>query len=454
MRTSRLLRTVVAPAVLLGALCVAPAFAEEPPKPGDDASKPGAPGAPGTLVDTAGDPAKAPKVEEKTKVQATPEAQEVLNGIRDAYAKVKTLSLTGKLSADLDVDGTKKNDTAELTASYAAPNLYRHVLKGNVEAGSTGEKVYAYQPSDNVYFMKDAPAARPATAGDLPGPIGKLLDQQNPSLLLALVADAAAQLTDGVSRVERGADVKIGEVAYTALNFTTQDSGEVQLLVDPSTKLVRKITADLRKRIEASGQQDVKQAKITIDYTDVKTGAGADGATATPKPAEFAWAPPQGARDFAALAAADDKPADAAALEGKVAPDFTLKGTDGKEVKLSALKGSVVVLDFWATWCPPCRASLPHLDTLNKEMTPKGVKVFAVNLEEEVDVVKKFVTDTKLTTAVLLDSTGATAQSYGASAIPQTVVVGKDGKVKKVFVGFNPNESPKALKDAVEAAMK
>jgi peroxiredoxin len=433
----------------VAALCAAPLFAEEPPKPGDDAKKPAGAGAPGTLVDT--DPAAAPKVEEKAKLQASPEAQEVLGGIRDAYAKLKTLSLTGKLSADLDIDGTKKNDTVELSASYAAPNLYRHVLKGNVEAGSTGEKVYAYQPGENVYVIKDAPTGRPAKADDLPGPIGKLLDQQNPSLLLALVADAAAQLTDGVSRVERGADVKIGDVAYTALNFTTQDNGEVQLLVDPNTKLVRKITADLRKKIEASGQQDVKQAQITIDYTEVKSAS--DAAAAGPKPAEFAWAPPQGARDFAALAAADDKP-EAASLEGKAAPDFTLKGIDGKEVKLSALKGSVVVLDFWATWCPPCRASLPHLDTLNKELTPKGVKVFAVNLEEDQEVVKKFIADTKLATAVLLDSTGATAQSYGATAIPETVVVGKDGKIKKVFVGFDPNKSPAALKEAVEAALK
>jgi len=206
----------------------------------------------------------------------------------------------------------------------------------------------------------------------------------------------------------------------------------------------------MRKKIEASGQQDVKQAQITIDYTDVK--AGNDAAT-PPKATEFAWAPPQGARDFAALAAADEKP-EATALEGKAAPDFTLKGVDGKEVKLSAMKGKVVVLDFWATWCPPCRASLPHLDETNKEFAAKGVQFFAVNLEEEQDVVKKFIADTKLATTVLFDSTGATAQSYGASAIPETVVVGKDGKIKKVLVGFSPDESPKALKAAIEAAAK
>jgi peroxiredoxin/outer membrane lipoprotein-sorting protein len=442
MTPSHLLRKLVAPAILAAALCAVPTFAEEPPKPGDAAKPAGAAGA----VEEQIDPSKAPKLEPVKKAQTSPEAREALDAVSKAYKDVKSLSLAGKLTADFDIDGQKVNNAAEFTASYQAPNKFRHEVKDDVEVGSTGEKVYAYQPKAKAYLMADAPKERAAGAKDLPNPMGQILDQQNPSLLLALVADAAAQLLDGVSKVDRAADVKIGDIAYTALNLTTEDSAEVQLLVDPSTNLVRRVSADMTKAATARGQQDVKNAKLVIDYTDVKSGDAA-------KLPEFAWAPPAGAKDAAQMAAAD-KPEDPSALEGKAAPDFALKGMDDKEIKLSALKGSVVVLDFWATWCPPCRASLPHLDELNKEMGPKGVKVFAVNLEEDKDAVKKFIDTTKLTTGVLLDSTGATAQAYGASAIPQTVVVGKDGKVAKVFVGFNPNESPATLKKAVEDAMK
>jgi peroxiredoxin len=84
----------------------------------------------------------------------------------------------------------------------------------------------------------------------------------------------------------------------------------------------------------------------------------------------------------------------------------------------------------------------------------KGVNVFAVNLQEEKDEVEAFVKKTNLTVPVLLDTTGAVAQSYKASAIPQTVIIGKDGKVAKVFIGFGGEETAKEMKDAVEKAMK
>ncbi len=154
----------------------------------------------------------------------------------------------------------------------------------------------------------------------------------------------------------------------------------------------------------------------------------------------------------AAAAAADDNPADA--LVGKDAPAFTLTGMDGKTVSLADLKGKVVVLDFWATWCPPCRASLPHLDKFYQEKKGDGVQVFAVNESEEKDKVTAFVEKTKLGVPILLDSEGKAGAEYKANAIPETVVVGKDGKVVKVFVGFDPNSTPEELHKTVEAAMK
>jgi peroxiredoxin len=160
------------------------------------------------------------------------------------------------------------------------------------------------------------------------------------------------------------------------------------------------------------------------------------------------------------MAAANEGPggdgaaAPSSELEGKPAPQFALKDMAGKDVKLADLKGQVVVLDLWATWCPPCRASLPHLDKLHEQVKDKGVKVFAVNVREEKPDVEQFVEQTKLKTPVLLDSQGEVSEKYKANAIPQTVVIGKDGKVAKVFVGFGGEESARALREAVEKAMK
>ena len=124
---------------------------------------------------------------------------------------------------------------------------------------------------------------------------------------------------------------------------------------------------------------------------------------------------------------------------------------DGSSVSLADLKDHVIVLDFWATWCGPCVASIPHIDQINADLSDKGLKVFAVNLEESKPLVQKFIVSKKLTLPVLLDTDGATGKKYLANAIPETVIIGKDGVVKKVFVGFGSDEP---LRTAIDTEMK
>lgn len=140
-------------------------------------------------------------------------------------------------------------------------------------------------------------------------------------------------------------------------------------------------------------------------------------------------------------------------LEGKPAPDFTLKNLEGQQVSLANQKGNVVVIDFWATWCPPCRASLPHLQEVsdNKEYSDEGLKVYAVNLREKPETIKTFMKNNKLSFPVLLDD-GTVADKYGVEGIPTTAIVGRDGKVTNVFVGYGPGSAEK-LEQAIEKAL-
>ena len=127
-------------------------------------------------------------------------------------------------------------------------------------------------------------------------------------------------------------------------------------------------------------------------------------------------------------------------LIGKPAPDFELATADGGKFKLSDQKGqSVVILDFWATWCGPCVQAMPVIDGVAQAYEEKGVKLVAVNLRESLDEVKAFMEKHKLALAVAMDSDGSTAMRYKANSIPQTVIVGKDGVVAQVFVGLSPN---------------
>lgn len=143
---------------------------------------------------------------------------------------------------------------------------------------------------------------------------------------------------------------------------------------------------------------------------------------------------------------------DTTSLKGKAAPDFSLKTVDGKAVKLSDYKGKVVLLDFWATWCPPCVKGLPHVDKLgqDKERSDKGLIVLAVNVQEEAAKVTKFMEAKKLTLNVPMDAEGKASEAYLIQGIPTSVIVDRDGKISEVFVGL---PAPAAIDGAVDKAL-
>jgi thiol-disulfide isomerase/thioredoxin len=122
-------------------------------------------------------------------------------------------------------------------------------------------------------------------------------------------------------------------------------------------------------------------------------------------------------------------------LVGQAAFPFKLDLLEGGTFDLAKNKGQVVVLDFWATWCGPCLRALPTTDAVVREFADRKVKLVAVNLEERSDQVKATLTRHKLNVTVALDTDGAISQRYSVTAIPQTVVIDRDGKIVRLFVG-------------------
>ncbi len=134
---------------------------------------------------------------------------------------------------------------------------------------------------------------------------------------------------------------------------------------------------------------------------------------------------------------------------GTPAPNLILKTMENGAVSLTDLKGKVVVLDFWATWCKPCVMALPLVTKVTDELENQGVVFYAVNQMESEAQVKSFLKDIGMDFAVALDKEGAAGQAFGVTGIPHSVVIDKNGVIRKVHVGFGPGMD-KLLKQEIQ----
>ena len=125
---------------------------------------------------------------------------------------------------------------------------------------------------------------------------------------------------------------------------------------------------------------------------------------------------------------------------------LSLVGVDGSRFDASMQKDKIVVLDFWASWCGPCRVSLPVVVQICKEYADRGVVFRAVNLKEDAETIRGFLQEEPIDAPVVMDSDGAAAAAYRVDAIPHTVIIGRDGIVQAVHVGANEGMEAKLRK--------
>ena len=140
----------------------------------------------------------------------------------------------------------------------------------------------------------------------------------------------------------------------------------------------------------------------------------------------------------AAPAAVTDVVTTPAPLADHPAPDFTLTNLDGTNIALSDLKGQVLLLNVWATWCPPCRVEMPTIQAAYEQYHDQGFTVVAVNLQEDPSPVAAFMRDYQLTFPVLLDSDGQVSRIYQAFSLPSSFFVDRQGVIRAVYHGPMP----------------
>jgi len=140
--------------------------------------------------------------------------------------------------------------------------------------------------------------------------------------------------------------------------------------------------------------------------------------------------------------------------QGFLAPDFELKTPTGEVFKLSDLRGQAVLVNLWATWCPPCRAEMPTIEKIYNEYKDDGLVVLAVNMtyqDNPLDIMP-FVNEYQLTFPILLDETGETGSSYQLRSLPSSYFIGRDGIINEVVIGGPMSEA--LLRTRVEEILK
>ena len=125
------------------------------------------------------------------------------------------------------------------------------------------------------------------------------------------------------------------------------------------------------------------------------------------------------------------------------APDFVLKSKENGNMRLSEQRGNIVLVNFWASWCGPCREELPEMEALYQEYQDLGFEIFAINVDDEESKADVLLDDIEVSFPVLYDTAGEVSKLYDVNAMPTTVIIDRDGKQRLLHLGYRAGDEDK-----------
>ncbi len=348
--------------------------------------------------------------------------------LADTMAYAASLdALRFEFSADLRIndpadpfDETVRGTIALLGDDY----LYFETLSeaGDQTYYADGETVTGYLAAENAYIQMPMQSSRQAVMRGVGGDV----EQVGYFFLGAILHNDAMLLRECDS-----AEVAELDDGRVRLDLTMKRFDARVWLSGMDKPFVERFYLDLTRALTAE-VEDVGGAFVELDMrlSEIDRAADLDEAV-------FAFTPPEGAEEIRPTQQTARRGPQA--LVGEPAPAVKLDTLDGGTLDTAALQGEkVVVLDFWATWCGPCRVALPVIAETAGAFADQDVVFYAVNIRESPEQVRGFLEQMELDVPVAMDRQGSAQADYMATSIPTTVVIGKDGIVQAAHLGFSP----------------
>jgi thiol-disulfide isomerase/thioredoxin len=383
--------------------------------------------------------------------EAAGDAAKFLDETAARYRKLKTYQDEAEVGLEVvakDKDGGDAGQKQSLATrlKFRAPNFIL-IEREDESIQCDGAKLWQIRPEWKQYTEQVAPPKLDAEEllGNSGAPFG---GHPIVRLLLAASGKRSAYFPElgklrevrAETRAGRAGHVLVGDIE---LSFMGEGAQKSELWFDDADGLLREIHVDLtesyRKQLAAMehGDEDeggrpakIERAEIYVRLDQVKADADL--------PAEmFTYKPAEGVKKVAEFDESERPgPED---LIDKPAPAFGGDDLAGEKLSLEGLKGRVVVLDFWATWCGPCVAAIPHIQKLADKFKDQPVTVMGVNGDDKGKEakVRKFLETKKITLRQFMDADGSVAKKYLVSGIPSLFIIDKEGVIRDAHVGFS-----------------
>jgi thiol-disulfide isomerase/thioredoxin/outer membrane lipoprotein-sorting protein len=370
--------------------------------------------------------------------QPLPDAQTLLDRAQATAKSFHSLQFTAEITMETEFSSGPVKMTTEMSSAYLNPGKTRIESKTagvTILDVSDGETTWVYDSMGKQYAKIPAvqgPAAVLASLGvNMP-------DASSIHTSYKITGEESIEI-DGQEHDCRVVEMQVGE--FTLPSTPNVKTPPKVTSVAMTSWIDKQLGIDLQSTLTMKmqiGGKDVAMYEKTVKKS-IKINQPLDEAL-------FTFTPPPGAKEvkelnlFGPLAAKPD-------LAGKPAPAFELKSITGQTFSLAALKGKTVLLDFWATWCPPCRRSMPALEKLSLEFKNSDLVILGVDSGEEREIVEKFLKKTPLGYPAVLSGESGILESYQVTAYPTFILIGRDGKIIANDIGFSGEDQLRRMID-------